>query len=211
MLFYEALGSRRRRKANRVSAVDPFVLRSARLPYDKRCIAMTRTGRRCRGRIREGSEFCSFHDPEVSQLQRQRNAASGGRGRAFLSHIPDGYLRKLSNRESVGHAMDRLYREVRLGSVTPEMGRVLLSILDRLLHSNLHESLNGGRPDNRCKVDRVRPKLKEVLMSSERAAWRQAAANAPVAFLQLTPRERAEAAQHEEQARVVAEAIPAAS
>ena len=95
MLFWEALGSRRCRKANRVNTVDPFVLRSARLPYDKRCVAMTRSGRRCRGRIREGSEFCSFHDPEVSQRQRQHNAANGGRRRAFLSHIPDGYLRKL--------------------------------------------------------------------------------------------------------------------
>lgn len=210
MLFWEALGSRRRRQANRVSAVDPFVLRSARLPYDKRCVAMTRQGRRCRGRICQGREFCSFHDPEVSQHQRRRNAANGGRRRAFLSHIPDGYLRKLTDRKSIGHAMDRLYREVRIGSVTPEMGQVLLSILDRLLHSNLDETLNGTRNDKRCKVDRVRPKLKEVLTRSERADWRHAAKDAPAAFLQLTPRERAEAGMREEQTRV-AKAIPAAS
>jgi hypothetical protein len=67
--------------------------------------------------------------------------------------------------------MDRLYREIRLGIVTPEMGRVLFDILTRLQDSNLVAS--GPRPE-RTKAARMRPKLTELLTRQERAAWKRA-------------------------------------
>ena len=160
-----------------------------RLPYDKRCSAITKAGRRCRGRIRKGTEFCPFHDPTISAERRRRSAAQGGRRHHKLAHLPDGYLRKLTSRRAVGNAMDRLYREVRLGSVTPEMGTVLFGILTRVLDSGLcQEGATPQRSTRRCKADRVRPKLSELLTQVERRAWRKAVANAPAEFLYSTAR-----------------------
>ena len=156
-----------------------------RLPFDKRCSAMTKAGRRCRGRIREGTEFCPFHDPTVTAKRRQALAAKGGRSHHKLAHIPDGYLRKLTDRCSIGHAMDRLYREIRLGVVTPQMGTVLFNILTRLLDSGLSDNgvaATSTPHNNRSKADRLRPKLSQLLTHAERRAWREAATNAPGEF-----------------------------
>ena len=165
-----------------------------RLPYDKRCVAITKTGKRCKGGIREGADFCPFHDPSVSAERRRRDAAKGGKGHHRLSRLPDGYLQKLTSRRAVGQAMDRLYRELRLGIVTPEMATVLFNILTRLLDSGLCEregsSPQGGR---RSKAERLRPKLVELLTRAEQQAWRKAVANAPQAFLRNQPPARAEA------------------
>ena len=158
--------------------------RSRRLPYDKRCVGITKAGRRCRGRIRQGSEFCSFHDPTLTAERRRRNAAKGGRSHHRLANLPDGYLRKLTSRRAVGEAMDRLYREVRLGVITPEMGSVLLAILTRILDSEFGDQGATSRASRRpSKADRLRPKLAELLTREERRAWRKAVANAPAAFV----------------------------
>ena len=151
-----------------------------RLPYDTRCSAMTKAGRRCRGKIRQGTEFCPFHDPAMTPERRRRIAAKGGRSRNPLAHLPDGYLRKIKNRADVGHCMDRLYREVRLGVVTPEMGGVLFNILCRLLDSGI---AGGPKPPasaaRRSKAARIRPKLKDLLTPQERTDWSRAIAQAP--------------------------------
>ena len=155
-----------------------------RLPYDKRCAGITKAGRRCRGRIRQGSEFCPFHDPALTAERRRRNAAKGGKSHHRLANLPDGYLRKLTSRRAVGDAMDRLYREVRLGVITPEMGSVLLAILTRIMDTELGGQgtvSTGSR--RRSKADRLRPKLAELLTREERRAWRKAVANAPAAFV----------------------------
>ena len=171
-----------------------------RLPYDRRCVAITKAGRRCRGRIRQGSEFCPFHDPELTAERRRRNAAKGGRCHHRLSHLPDGYLRKLTSKRAVGEAMDRLYREVRLGTVTPQMGRVLFGILTRLLDSGFcdrgEESVRSSR---KSKAERIRPALSDLLTREERRAWRKAVKSAPAAFLRnqsprTTPKDKANVA-----------------
>lgn len=214
MLFWEALNALRRRGSNAPRKV-PQMLQSRRLPFDKRCAAITKTGRRCRGRIREGSDYCFFHDPAIPQQQRWHNCSKGGQNRCHLSHLPDGYLRKLKDRASVGEAMDRLYREVRLGVVTPEMGAVLLGILTRMLDSGLADrTRDGKRPTRRTKVDQIRPKLSELLTPSEHEAWRQAAANAPASFFRMSAEERAQAARRGESPSDEApgkRALPAAS
>ena len=159
-----------------------------RLPYDKRCVAITKSGRRCRGRIRKDSEFCPFHDPALTAERRHRNSSKGGRNHHHLSRLPDGYLRRLTGKRAVGDAMDRLYREVRLGVVTPQMGNVLFKILTRIFDSGLCEDAGkSARSSRRSKADRIRPALAELLTRQERRAWREAVQSAPVAFLRNDP------------------------
>ena len=50
MLFWEALNALRRKESNG-SLNAPQALPSRRLPFDKRCAAITKTGKRCRGQI----------------------------------------------------------------------------------------------------------------------------------------------------------------
>jgi hypothetical protein len=138
-------------------------------------------GRRCRGKVRPGREWCVFHDPELIEKRVRSAASPHSRRRRRLSRLPDGYLRKLSNRAAVGEAMDRLYREVRLGLITPKMGEVLFSILTRLLDSGLCDkpASPARPPSGRSKADRIRPRLRELLTEAEWKAWWQAAAEAP--------------------------------
>jgi len=214
MLFWETLNALRQRRSNG-SLKTPSSLQSRRLPFDKRCAAITKTGKRCRGWVREGSDYCFFHDPEISPQQRRHICSKGGRNRRRLSHLPDGYLRKLKDRASIGEAMDRLYREVRLGIVTPEMGTVLFNILTHMLDSGLSDvTRSGKRPTRRARVDRIRPKLSELLTPSEYRAWRHATANAPNSFFRMSEEQRAEAARRGESPLDEAtgkRALPAAS
>ncbi len=82
--------------------------------------------------------------------------------------------------------MDRLYREIRLEQLTPEMGRILFDILSRLLDSGLFDRhADGPRPlSGRAKADRLRPKLNALLTNAERRAWKKAIENAPAHLLQ---------------------------
>lgn len=164
------------------------VAATIRLPYDKRCAAITKIGRRCRGKIRPGREVCVFHDPELIEKRRLAAARNGRPKHRKLSNLPDGYLRKLSNPTAVGQAMDRLYREVRLQLITPEMARVLFNILTRLLDSGIVEK--DGKPrvaTGRRRADRLRPKLTHLLSRTERKAWRLAVVHATT-----TPKETSE-------------------
>ncbi len=189
-LLWETLAggssSEKRRKAMSGGEVN----RPPRLPFDKRCAGLTRAGKRCKGRIKAQSEFCSFHDPAMTAERRKRNAAMGGRSRTNLAHVPGGYLRKLNSLRAVGDAMDRLYREVRLGIVTSEMGAVLFRILTRVLDAGLCLEKTKGAPSRRAKAVKLRPKIAELLTLQERRAWRKAVASAPSDFLHPTAQSR---------------------
>ena len=174
--------------------------KAPRLPFDKRCAGITRAGKRCKGRIKTGSEYCSFHDPAMTAECRKRNAAMGGRSRTNLAHLPGGYLRKLNSLRAVGDAMDRLYREVRLGIVTPEMGAVLFGILTRVLDAELYVKKTKGEPSRRAKAVKLRPKLAELLTREERRAWRKAVASAPSDFVYPTAQSRRRSANSEKAA-----------
>ena len=184
MLFWEALTLPREPNGG-LPMTQPAALCPRRLPYDRRCAVVTKSGKRCKGRIRPGTDHCPLHDPALASQRRLRPTAKGGRAHRRLSHLPDGYLRKLTNRAADGNAMDRLYRELRLGVVTNEMGTVLFGILTRLLDSGLVDSgkLTTGA-GNRSKAARLRPKLSEWLTRSERAAWNRAVAGAPASVPQ---------------------------
>jgi hypothetical protein len=148
------------------------------LPFDRRCVAVTKSGRRCRGKKRKGMDYCPFHDPTLSDNRRRQIAAKGGRNHHRLSRLPDGYLRKLNSRASVGEALDRLYREVRLGIVSPDMGRVLFDVLTRLLDSGLYDQATAEPVSPRTRAGRIRPRLGELLTQAEKRAWRKAVADA---------------------------------
>ena len=101
--------------------------------------------------------------------------SAGGRQRQRLARLPDGFLRRLTTRRAVGEAMDRLYREVRLARITPEMGTVLFGVLTRILDAGLCDSGNGNAPASaKSAADSIRPKLSALLTRSERTAWRRA-------------------------------------
>ncbi len=180
MLLWEMLTKVVVRDENAVASPGSVMPVAVRLPYDTRCCVITKSGKRCRGRIRKGTEFCPLHDPSLIERREQQSAVARAKRRNRLSHLPDGYLRKLTSRTAVGNAMDRLYRELRLGIITPEMAGVLFEILTRLMDSGL---LDGGRVVNagksRCKADRLRPRMKEFLTRAERASWQKAVAVAP--------------------------------
>ena len=187
MLLWEQMRELKRvarpeKKFDDATQVPVLAPKPRRSKFDKRCAAKTRSGRQCRGRIVEGSDYCSFHDPDMTKDQRRRNAAKGGRSNRNLSHIMDGYLRPLNDEEAVGQAMDRLYREVRLGKVTPDMGRVLLVILVRLLREGLAKPTNPKRDFKKTKAYRFGRKLDALLTEKEKTAWQRAVNKAPASF-----------------------------
>jgi hypothetical protein len=182
MLLWEHLSKILPISSKRSDLAESPLLRSTRLPFDNRCAIITKSGKRCKGRIHKGGENCALHDPQVAAKRRLAGAIP--RRENPLSKLPDGYLRRLSTRASVGVAMDRLYREVRLGLATPEMGGVLFGILTRLMDSGL---LDKGRPPksmNRSRADRMRPKLADLITRAEKAAWERAVSRAPVVVSQ---------------------------
>jgi hypothetical protein len=174
MLLWEMLSLRaaEAKAAAETEGQDAAVVRwSQRLPYDDRCSARTKAGRRCRGRVRRESEFCVFHDPAVSRAQRRANASKGGRSHHKRQVLPDGYLRKLSNSAAVGEAMDRLYRDVRGGVVAPDMGRVLFDVLTRIAEEKgIDAGQDPAATSRRTRAARLRPKLQALLAEAQRAA-----------------------------------------
>ena len=180
MLLWEALRVPAEGERAGASVNGGAGVRMQPLPFETRCTAVTKSGRRCRGKTRKGTEFCPFHDPTVSPERRRQIASKGGRNHHRLARLRDGYLRKLTSRAAVGEAMDRLYREVRLGLVTPAMGVILFNVLTRILDSGLASTGRmQGRSSRPSKADKIRPKLRELLTRAEQGAWRRAIANAP--------------------------------
>lgn len=179
MLLWEMLEAAPPRPRTSEEQAPAGPARARRLPFDQHCCALTKSGRRCRGKVRKGSEFCVFHDPELAAKRKKAMASPRAKRRRNLSHLPDGYLRKLTDHRSVGQAMDRLYREIRLGMVTPEMGRVLFGVLTRILDSGLADLQRSPKAPSRTKAAKMRPKLESLLTRAEKAAWNRAIANAP--------------------------------
>ncbi|HNQ22343.1 MAG TPA: hypothetical protein PKK06_04545 [Phycisphaerae bacterium] len=185
MLLWEVLCQLAANNTKDASADPAAPVRVKRLPYDTRCCVVTKSGRRCRGKARPGTETCIFHDPVVCEQRRSKLAA--GRGRNRLARLPDGYLRKLTTRRAVGEALDRLYREVRLGKVTPEMGAVLFNVLTRLLDAGLCDAGRTLPATGRSRAEKARPRLRDLLTRAERTAWRRAVAHAPAELTDPAP------------------------
>ncbi len=158
-----------------------------RLPFDRHCAARKKNGERCGCTARRDSDYCVFHDPTIIAKRKLKQQDPNRRRRRSLARMPDGYLRKLTSRHAVGQAMDRLYREVRLELITPEMGYVLFRILTRLMDDGLcHDDTGLQNAWNRTKAARLRPKLSDLMTRAERRAWRKAIERAPSKFIRST-------------------------
>ncbi len=187
MLFWEKLNALP--SAQSPTGAEPSNLAGGnqRLPFDQRCRARTKDGNRCNGKVRANCDFCVFHDPAVVAKRKLNQQDPEKRRRRSLSHMPDGYLRKLTSRRAVGQAMDRLYREIRLELITPEMGYVMFRILTRLMDDGLcHDDTGLQDAWNRTKASRMRPKLSDLMTRVERRAWRKAVERAPSKFIHAT-------------------------
>lgn len=179
MLLWEALTVNGTAAGTKPDLIRETPIATTRLPFDTRCAKITKSGKRCRGKIHNDGDYCPLHDPAIA-ARRRAGAAKPRKRRNPLSRLPDGYLRKLSNYAAAGNAMDRLYREVRLGIITPEMGRILFGILTRLMDTGLLENTrNIPLRIDRTKAVRLRPKMGNLLTRAEKLAWRKAVANAP--------------------------------
>ena len=91
----------------------------------------------------------------------------------------EGYPRRLTSATAIGKAMDFLYREIRVGLVSPEMGRLLLAILSHIMETQAKrvdgDATKGGQ---RAKIARMVPRLDALLTQAEQLADREAAAKA---------------------------------
>ena len=67
MLLWEALAGPQQTNEPQKSDTPQTPVKTVRLPFDMRCSVVTKSGRRCRGRIRSGSDVCALHDPAVAQ------------------------------------------------------------------------------------------------------------------------------------------------
>ena len=106
-----------------------------RLPGDKRCAANTKAGTRCKGRSRNGSQYCIFHDPSIDLAARRRAADNKPKTKKRTQYHLDGVASRLTTRQGITAALDRLYNDTRAGLVTPETGQVLFNALERLLEA----------------------------------------------------------------------------
>jgi hypothetical protein len=106
-----------------------------RLPFDSRCAARTKDGRRCRCKVRWDADYCPFHDPSITAEVRRAKARKAAQSRRARPALPKGYPRRLNTPEAARVAMERLYLETRVGLVTPRQARALLKIIDHLLNS----------------------------------------------------------------------------
>ena len=151
MLLWEAVGGKKPQRQQSKNAPKPIITtrRLRSVQPDDRCSATTRIGRRCRCRRAQDSVYCNFHDPEISARIREKARQKREERKAQLANLPDGYMKSLNSADGVASALDNLYREVRLGVVSPRTAQVMLAIIDRLL---VYEKLladNGKRRVNK--------------------------------------------------------------
>ena len=151
MLLWEAVGGKKPQHQQSKNAPKPIITtrRLRSVQPDDRCTATTRIGRRCQCRRAKDSVYCNFHDPEISARIREKARQKREERKAQLANLPDGYMKSLNTADGIASALDNLYREVRLGVVSPRTAQVMLAIIDRLL---VYEKLladNGRRRVNK--------------------------------------------------------------
>jgi hypothetical protein len=136
------------------------------------CTAAKPGGERCEAVCRAGTEFCSFHDPDLAEVMRDSRAA-GGRARNKPAAVVDGQCPDMpvgSAADIVALLADTINR-VRRGTLDPKIGNVvgyLTSVAirclevgqleDRLAHlegviSSTRGDDDSGVFDNRIGID----------------------------------------------------------
>ena len=163
-ILWEAFGRNSLSKVPPTGTVQAISTRQRSLQRDDICTARTHAGRQCRCRKARGSEFCNFHDPEISARIREQARLKREARKKQMAALPAGYLKSLNSPDGVPSALDNLFREVRLGVVSPRTANVMLSIIDRLLiHDKLVATHGKRRVSKQLRSQEVRRQLVEVL------------------------------------------------
>jgi hypothetical protein len=166
MLLWEAVSGKKTQSSQANKAPKPIITtrRLRSVQPDDRCTATTRIGRRCRCRRARDSQFCNFHDPEISARIRAKARATREERKQQLANLPEGYLKSLNSSDGIASALDNLYREVRLGVISPRTATVMLAIIDRLLVYEKLVADNGKRRVNRKqRAQEIRQQLAAVM------------------------------------------------
>lgn len=163
-LLWEAVSTKKTAGASAPAVVQPISTRLRSLQRHDRCAGRTRAGRQCRCRKAKTSEFCNFHDPEIAARIRERARAKREERKRQLAALPEGYDKSLNGPDGIAHALDTLYREVRLGIVSPRTASVMLSIIDRLLvYDKLVATHGPRRAAKKLRAQEIRQQLVAVL------------------------------------------------
>ena len=177
-LLWEAAHDSGMSKKGRQGVVQPISSRLRSIQQPDRCTAITRVGRRCRCKKAEGSDFCSFHDPVISAQIREKAQAKREAKKRELSSLPEGYLKTLSTIDGIADALDRLYREVRLGIVSPRTASVMLAIIDRLLeYDKLVSTVGRRRTSKKQRAKEVRQQVGKALADLKQKSTSQTMGN----------------------------------
>ncbi|HRX86142.1 MAG TPA: hypothetical protein P5572_14065 [Phycisphaerae bacterium] len=164
MLLWEAVGGKKVPKQGVPTKVQPISTRLRGMQANDRCEAMTRSGRRCRCRKATESKFCNFHDPEISARIRERARQKRAERQAALAGLPTEYMKSLGSVDGIIGALDGLFREVRLGVVSPRTAGIMLSIIDRLMiYDKLVSEGAKRRVSKRLRAHEVRSQLAAVI------------------------------------------------
>jgi len=144
--------------------------KAVRLPGDKRCAGITKAGTRCKGRSRNGSQYCIFHDPSIDLAARRRAAGNKPKAKRRTQYHLDGVASRLTTRQGITAALDRLYNDTRAGLVAPETGQVLFNALERLLEAyNKTRAAKTSSGQDRSRAARLCRKLaKNYIAMAER-------------------------------------------
>jgi hypothetical protein len=163
-LLWEAFGKKRPDKPAVPSTVPAITTRLRSIQEESRCKARTRVGRPCRCRRAPGSEFCNFHDPVISARIREQARLQREEKKRMLAALPDGYSKPLYAVDGIPAALDTLYREVRLGVVSPRTAGLMLAIVDRLLvYDKLVGEKGPRRVSKKLRIEEVRAQLQAAL------------------------------------------------
>ena len=164
MLLWEAVGGKRFRSQSSTPTIQPISTRVRSMQAGDRCTAHTRVGRQCRCRRARGSEFCAFHDPEISARIRAKAKAKREARKRQLASLPDAYLKTLTSPDGVGTALEHLFREVRLGVISPRTAQVMLAIVDRLLaYDRLLKTVGPRKANRKLRALEVRQQVMHLL------------------------------------------------
>ncbi len=164
MLLWEAVGGKKVPKKGVNAVAQPISTRLRSMQSSDRCEAMTRSGRRCRCRKAAESQFCNFHDPEISARIREKARQKREERKAQMAAVPTEYMKSLSSVDGITQALDCLFREVRLGVVSPRTAGMMLSIIDRVLvYDKLVRENGPRRVSKRIRALEVREQLAGVL------------------------------------------------
>jgi len=164
MLLWEAVGKNKMPRKGVQAVAQPISTRLRGIQAQDRCEAMTRNGRRCRCRKARESSFCNFHDPEISARIRQRAAEKRAERKAALAGLPTEYTKSLGSMDGIVAALDGLFREVRLGVVSPRTASIMISIVDRLMiYDKLVSEGGKRRVSKRLRAQEVRAQLAAVV------------------------------------------------